>query len=80
MATGWQFWFGTFTGVILGTVVLLPVAALAVWALARRRAGALLMEDAAHSIGGTWHDPAGRGGWGADRVAGRRASPGPAPG
>jgi hypothetical protein len=39
MATGWHFWFGTFTGVILGTVILLPVAALAVWALTRRRAG-----------------------------------------
>ncbi|MET8233411.1 VanZ family protein [Micromonospora sp. NPDC005298] len=37
---GWQDWFGTFTGVVLVTVAALPVAALAVWALARRRSPA----------------------------------------
>ncbi|TWF82007.1 VanZ like protein [Pseudonocardia hierapolitana] len=34
---GWHHWFGTFTGVALSTVAVLPLAALAVWALARRR-------------------------------------------
>ena len=34
---GWHGWFGTFTGVAVITVAVLPVAALAVWALARRR-------------------------------------------
>lgn len=34
---GWYHWFGTFTGVVIGTVVLLPVIVLAVWALAVRR-------------------------------------------
>ncbi|WP_208760938.1 VanZ family protein [Micromonospora orduensis] len=34
---GWQDWTGTFTGVVLITVAALPVAVLAVWALARRR-------------------------------------------
>jgi VanZ like family len=34
---GWYHWFGTFTGVVLGTVVVLPVVALAVCALAARR-------------------------------------------
>jgi hypothetical protein len=34
---GWHHWFGTFTGVALSTVALLPVAALAVWVLAARR-------------------------------------------
>ncbi|MDQ4118628.1 MAG: VanZ family protein [Actinomycetota bacterium] len=33
----WYFWFGTFTGMAVLTVVLLPVAALAVCALAARR-------------------------------------------
>ena len=37
MAEGWQFWVGTFTGVVLITVAVLPLAALAAWALARRR-------------------------------------------
>jgi hypothetical protein len=37
MAGGWHGWFGTFTGVALLTVAVLPLAALAVWALARRR-------------------------------------------
>ncbi|GAA1187416.1 hypothetical protein GCM10009608_23940 [Pseudonocardia alaniniphila] len=36
MAGGWHF-FGTFTGVAFMTVVALPLAVLAVWALARRR-------------------------------------------
>lgn len=34
---GWHGWFGTFTGVAVITVAALPVAALAVWALAGRR-------------------------------------------
>jgi glycopeptide antibiotics resistance protein len=37
--SSWWFWFGTFTGVALGMVVALPVAALAVLVLARRRGG-----------------------------------------
>ena len=37
MAEGWHRWVGTFTGVALITVAVLPLAALAVWALARRR-------------------------------------------
>lgn len=37
MVKGWHGWFGTFTGVALITVAVLPLAALAVWALARRR-------------------------------------------
>ncbi|WP_326794082.1 VanZ family protein [Streptomyces sp. NBC_01808] len=34
---GWHGWVGTFTGVVLLTVAALPLAALAAWALARRR-------------------------------------------
>lgn len=34
---GWHGWVGTFTGVALVTVAALPLAALTVWALARRR-------------------------------------------
>ena len=34
---GWHFWVGTFTGVAVITVAVLPLAALAVWVLARRR-------------------------------------------
>jgi len=34
---GWHGWVGTFNGVALITVAALPLAALAVWALARRR-------------------------------------------
>jgi hypothetical protein len=37
MAEGWHRWVGTFNGVVLITVAVLPLAALAVWALARRR-------------------------------------------
>lgn len=37
MAEGWHFWVGSFTGAALITVALLPLAALAVWVLARRR-------------------------------------------
>ena len=37
MVKGWPGWVGTFTGVVLITVAVLPLAALAVWALARRR-------------------------------------------
>jgi hypothetical protein len=37
MIKGWHGWVGTFTGVALFTVAVLPLAALAVWALARRR-------------------------------------------
>ncbi|WP_410821064.1 VanZ family protein [Micromonospora sp. 050-3] len=40
MVRGWHGWFGTFNGVVLITVVVLPLAALAVWALARRRRAA----------------------------------------
>ena len=40
MAGGWRFWLGSFTGVVLLTLALLPVAALAVWLLARRRGAA----------------------------------------
>jgi hypothetical protein len=36
----WQVWVGTFNGVALITVAALPLAALAVWALARRRSAA----------------------------------------
>jgi hypothetical protein len=37
MAEGWHHWVGTFTGVALITVAVLPLAGLTVWALARRR-------------------------------------------
>ena len=37
MVEGWHGWVGTFTGVALITVAVLPLAVLAVWALARRR-------------------------------------------
>lgn len=37
MVKGWHGWLGTFNGVVLITVAALPWAALAVWALARRR-------------------------------------------
>jgi glycopeptide antibiotics resistance protein len=37
MVEGWHGWVGTFNGVALITVAVLPLAALAVWALARRR-------------------------------------------
>jgi glycopeptide antibiotics resistance protein len=37
---GWHGWVGTFTGVVLIHVAALPLAALAVWALARRRSAA----------------------------------------
>src|SRR5436309_2533146 len=37
MIRGWHGLLGTFTGVALITVSVLPLAALAVWALARRR-------------------------------------------
>jgi glycopeptide antibiotics resistance protein len=37
MVEGWHRWVGTFTGVAFITVAVLPLAALAVWALARRR-------------------------------------------
>ncbi|NUP44882.1 MAG: VanZ family protein, partial [Streptomyces sp.] len=36
-ATGWHMWFGTFNGVLFLTLAALPLAALAVWLLARRR-------------------------------------------
>ncbi|SCF27477.1 VanZ family protein [Micromonospora chokoriensis] len=39
MVTGWHGWFGTFNGVVLITIAVLPLAGLVVWALARRRAG-----------------------------------------
>ncbi|MGW0515904.1 VanZ family protein [Crossiella sp. NPDC003009] len=37
MLDKWQDWIGTFTGVVASTVVMLPVALVAVWALARHR-------------------------------------------
>jgi hypothetical protein len=37
MLRNWHSWFGTFTGVVALTVIALPLAALTVWALARRR-------------------------------------------
>ncbi|MEU9827739.1 VanZ family protein [Micromonospora chersina] len=37
MVRGWHGWLGTFNGVVLLTVAALPLAGLAVWALARRR-------------------------------------------
>ncbi|GGO32542.1 VanZ family protein [Micromonospora parathelypteridis] len=37
MVDGWHGWVGTFTGVVLITVAVLPFAVLAAWALARRR-------------------------------------------
>jgi VanZ like family len=37
MVGGWHRWVGTFTGVAIVTMAVLPLAALAVWALARRR-------------------------------------------
>ena len=40
LAGRWHGWFDTFNGVALITVVALPLAALAVWALARRRRAA----------------------------------------
>ncbi|MEU8157414.1 VanZ family protein [Micromonospora sp. NPDC048986] len=40
MVKGWHGWLGTFNGVVLITVVVLPLAALAVWALAHRRRAA----------------------------------------
>ncbi|RQX04498.1 VanZ family protein [Micromonospora arida] len=40
MVKGWHGWFGTFNGVVLITVIVLPLAVLAVWALARRRRAA----------------------------------------
>lgn len=40
MLSGWHDWFGTITGVVFVTVLLFPVAALAVRLLARRRRAA----------------------------------------
>ncbi|WP_433317416.1 VanZ family protein [Micromonospora sp. CA-269861] len=40
MVKGWHGWLGTFNGVVLITMVVLPLAALAVWVLARRRRAA----------------------------------------
>ena len=40
MINGWHDWVGTFTGVVLITVAALPLAAVMVWVLARRRGGA----------------------------------------
>ncbi|MCG5435950.1 VanZ family protein [Micromonospora foliorum] len=40
MVRGWHGWLGTFNGVVLITMVVLPLAALAVWVLARRRRAA----------------------------------------
>ncbi|MCG5444558.1 VanZ family protein [Micromonospora sp. NIE79] len=40
MVRGWHGWLGTFNGVVLITAVVLPLAALAVWALARHRRAA----------------------------------------
>ncbi len=40
MIDGWHGWIGTFTGVVVLTLVALPLAALVVWGLARYRHGA----------------------------------------
>ncbi|MFI6240264.1 VanZ family protein [Micromonospora sp. NPDC050795] len=40
MVRGWHGWFGTFNGVVLITVIVLPLAVLVVWSLARRRRAA----------------------------------------
>ncbi|WP_459719545.1 VanZ family protein [Actinophytocola sp. KF-1] len=40
MSAGWHGWVGTFTGVVVLTVVALPLSALVVWALARHRIAA----------------------------------------
>ncbi|MBQ1031282.1 VanZ family protein [Micromonospora sp. C97] len=40
MVKGWHGWLGTINGVVLITVLLLPLAALTVWAVARRRRAA----------------------------------------
>jgi len=48
---GWHGWAGTFTGVAVITVALLPLAALAVWALARRRKGAGAWRTAVAEVG-----------------------------
>ncbi|RZT77268.1 VanZ like protein [Micromonospora violae] len=40
MVKGWHGWLGTINGVVLTTVLLLPLAALTVWAVARRRRSA----------------------------------------
>ncbi|GIF11906.1 VanZ family protein [Actinoplanes teichomyceticus] len=40
MLEGWHGWFGTFTGTVVITVAVLPLAALTVWALARHRSAA----------------------------------------
>ncbi|MEU8078688.1 VanZ family protein [Catellatospora citrea] len=39
MLKDWHGWVGSFTGVVMLTVAVLPLAALAVWVLARRRGG-----------------------------------------
>lgn len=39
MVDGWHGWLGTFRGVVLITIAVLPLAALTVWMLARRRIG-----------------------------------------
>ncbi|KUL23170.1 VanZ family protein [Actinoplanes awajinensis] len=40
MITGWHWWFGAISGVVVLTVAAFPLAALVVWGLARRRGGA----------------------------------------
>ncbi|MBB2943499.1 glycopeptide antibiotics resistance protein [Actinoplanes lutulentus] len=40
MINGWHGWFGTFNGVVLLTMIALPLAVLTVWVLARRRTAA----------------------------------------
>ncbi len=40
MVKGWHGWLGTFNGVVLITMAVLPLAALVVWVLARRRRAA----------------------------------------
>ena len=50
MVEGWHGWVGTFTGVALITVAVLPLAALAVWVLARRRS---VSGSVSRSVSGT---------------------------
>ena len=59
MVEGWQGWVGTITGVVLCTVVVLPVAALAVWALVARRRGTLFRSRPLLRVT-LWMGPAGR--------------------
>ncbi|MEV1157133.1 VanZ family protein [Micromonospora chokoriensis] len=53
MVKGWHGWLGTFNGVVLITMAVLPLAALAVWALTRRRraTGSMALRMALAEVG-----------------------------